>query len=56
VGRLLSKLDAALIKEELYESVKYAVKNHVVTYDIGRSPSRACEGPNVSVRNIPTRL
>ena len=26
-----SNLDAALIKDKLHESVKYAVKNHVVT-------------------------
>src|ERR1035437_5948838 len=38
-----SNLDAALIKEKLHESVKYAVKNHVVTLtgEVGSQSKRA---------------
>ena len=38
-----SNLDAALIKQKLHESVKYAVKNHVVTLsgDVDSQSKRA---------------
>jgi len=50
-----SNLDAALIKDRLHESVKYAVKNHVVTLtgEVNSQAKRArAEGVALSVLNV----